>query len=253
MKSFRGFLAEAKSPFNVGDKVHVGPHLLSNEENGGKYGTVTHTNGFGHTHVLTNDGEKHVFKSDGTHKDPSKNLGVYPLNAHINAVNAQRERNAAYAKDKNEREESEKKETAKHDPIHKEIIDKLVKHSGDKHLENLTAPKHQFDRHGRYNGSSSESEVRNHEFPDLFHKIHKEVRIHNASPEDTKEHGITHHGRISYNYTHPGGGSNGHDAGDFTRHTDGSIKIHKTVHTGKHSNSIFSGDKFEKQHVKTIK
>ena len=253
MKNFRDYINEAKSAYNVGDKVHVG------SATSGESGEVTKTNGFGHTTVKTESGKEHKFGSSGDlmstkgEDKPNKYLKLHTPEAHVKAKADLEKSNAEFTEKQNKEAEHRASLSKENDPVHKEIISKLAHHSGDSHLKNLESPKHEVDRHGNYNGSRSSSEVKDHGFPDLFHKVTKDVRISNASKEDEEKHGITHHGRISYSYQHPGGGSNGHDAGDFVRKTDGSIHITKNVHTGDDTEYGGKYPKFEHKVVKVIK
>lgn len=236
-------LHEAVSPHNVGDRVHVGTQAVT-----GELGTVTKTNKFGHSHVTTDSGKEYRFKATGEDVDGSMNK-VHSMAHHTSAKEKFERAQAEHAAKKDASAKIRQAHAEANDSAHKDIINKLREHSGDEHLKNLGAPAHQFDRHDGYNGSHTESHVEPGHFGDLFHKITKNVRIRNADDDTQKEHGITHFGTVEYGYQHPGGGSNGHHAYDFTRHTDGSIKIQKPVHAG---TSQWGGDNWERKHVKTI-
>lgn len=238
---------EAAALFNVGDRVHVGGHPAT-----GELGTVTKTNGHGHAHVTTDSGAEHKFdKLGNSMSETNKHIKLRSPEAHEKAK-ADLDRQNAESRSK---KEAADKISAAHvdanDPTHREIIAKLREHSSDPHLANLGSPVHKFDRHGNYNNSETESHVEPGEFSDLFHKVTKEVSIHNVRDDDTeaKESGITHHGRIEYRYEHPGGGSNGHAAGSFTRHSDGHIEIRQHVAVGTRS---YGGTNWERKVVKHI-
>lgn len=261
--SIKQILNEAVSQFKPDERVHVGMGAASipGQHQNAEFGTVVKTNGFGHTHVKTDSGKEHVFNADksyrgsvmgGKHHVDSalSSIKVRPAAEHEAAKVALDKSNAEFKVKKDAEEKYKGEQIAQHDPIHKEIIKKLKEGSGDEHLKNLGATQHEFDRHNKHYGTTTESEIKDHPFKDLFHKITKNVSIRNASPEHTAEHGITHYGSVEYRYQHPGGGSNGHTAYDFNRHTDGHIEIRKPVHVG---TSPFGGDSWERKTTHTIK
>lgn len=242
---------EAQALFDVGDRVHVGGHPAT-----GELGTVTKTNGYGHAHVTTDSGAEHKFDKNGSYigqEYSNKHLKLRTPEAHEKAKVDLDRQNAEYRAKKEAADKISAAHVDANDPTHREIIAKLRGHSGDPHLANLGSPLHKFDRHGNYNNSETESHVEPGEFSDLFHKVTKDVSIHNVRDDDSeaKERGITHHGYIQYNYKHPGGGSNGHDAGSFTRHSDGHIEISKHVNMGTHPDS-YGGTNWERKVVKHI-
>jgi hypothetical protein len=262
--SIKQILNEAVSSFKPDERVHVGSHELATPGNyggGAELGTVTKTNGHGHTFVKTDSGKEHVFSADKSyrgsvidgkqHVDNSMtHLKVRPIAVHEAGMAKRAKENAEYAVKKAAEEKHKSEQISQHAPIHKEILKKLKDNVGDEHLKNLGEQVHDFDRHGAYYGSKAESEIKDHPFKDLFHRITKNVRITNAKPETTAEHGITHFGTVGYSYQHPGGGSNGHDAYDFTRHTDGHIEVRKHVHTG---DDNYMHPQWERKTTKVIK
>lgn len=217
-------LDEAVSLHKVGDTVHIGTHPSSSSP-----GKVVKTNGFGHTHVIDSKGEEHIFDSADNHRKlPYTKLysqsTIDANKASRDVLNSElKAKHSASVEKQNNRREANY-------AVHKEIINKL-RSSSDPHLKNLDKePTHIFDRNDNYIGSKTKSDIHPGEFGDIFHKIHKQVSIHNA--HDSHDPELTHTGHIQYNYTHPGGGSNGFGETHFHRFKSGEISIKKPVHMG---------------------
>lgn len=206
----------------------------------GRYGDIRHLNPL--TVVKHTDTSTKLFDSNGdtvriTHRTGKMRRQGSDYSSEVHGFHTTQEKEAHLKgiRDENDADEKKRNDTLKlakkeNHPVHKEIIEKLKK-SGDQHLKNLSEPEHKLDSYGTYRGSESSSKVDSGGFNELFHHITKDVTIHNASSEDRAQHGITHHGSISYSYKHPGGGSNGKTVGRFWRKTDGSIELRKTIST----------------------
>lgn len=212
----------------VGDTVHIGDNYGRAR---GNTGVVTGHNGYGHIMIKSSQGKDLKFNKHGqdiTNGDPTK-WGATLVHKDDGDKQLETQRSEADAK-KAAHEAKEQAAQARHAAnagAHREIFAALHKAGV---MPNGVEP-HKLKEIGR-EGSTSyyHTSIPTSSAGDLhhmFHKISHDVSISNPEPDSPHKEG--HFVRLSYNYEHNDGGSNGKDYASAHRDNEGVITVKKGI------------------------